>query len=257
MNTEVSYPKLDYSRYYSKLENVLWNQQSVFCTEYNSTESKLVLLLLVCQARSYLGGPRRWNQEEISKCYTGQNKRTSHSGLSCWWGRGWIFWWTVLATDLCYVKYLTYLWCWAYPKVPDLPELHCNCDMGMLMLTGQLLATKKKEKKHDYTYHLVTSLNFISSRNICSALPSIDWGKNGGRFLVKAQFKKKPKFWREAQGKENNTKSQILDFNSWHFFGTSNVCEFFPKLNIKLFVWIFISCLMLFKEYWQTYFPLV
>lgn len=116
---------------------------------------------------------------------------------------------------------------------------------------------KKKEKKHDYTYHLVTSLNFISSRNICSALPSIDWRKNGGRFLVKAQFKKKPKFWREAQGKENNTKSQILDFNSWHFFGTNNVCEFFPKLNIRLFVWIFISCLMLFKEYWQTYFPLV
>lgn len=105
-----------------------------------------VLLLLVCQAWSDLGGPRRWNQEEISKRYTRQNKRTSHSGLSCWWRRGWIFWWTVLAVDLCYVKYPMYLWCWAYPKVPDLPELHCNCDMGMLMLTGQLLATKKRRK---------------------------------------------------------------------------------------------------------------
>lgn len=104
---------------------------------------------------------------------------------------------------------------------------------------------KKKEKKHDYTYHLVTSFkfHFLSGRNIFSALPSIDGGKNEGNFLVKAQFKKKPKFWREAQGKENNTKSQILDFNSWHFFGTSNVCGLFPKLNVRLFVWIFISCL--------------
>lgn len=146
-NEHWGYSKLYYSNYYSKLENVLWKQhQSIFCTEYNSTESKLVLLLLVCQAWSHLGGPRRWNQEEISKRYTRQNKRTSHSGLSCWWRRGWIFWWTVLAVDLCYVKYPMYLWCWAYPKVPDLPELHCNCDMGMLMLTGQLLATKKREK---------------------------------------------------------------------------------------------------------------
>lgn len=66
---------------------------------YDSTEIKLALLLSVCQAWSYLGGPRRWNQEEIAKCCPRQRQRTSCSGLSCWWRRGWIFWWTMLATD--------------------------------------------------------------------------------------------------------------------------------------------------------------
>lgn len=69
---------------------------SLFC---DSTEMKLTLFLSVCQAWSYLGGPRRWNQEEIAKCCPRQSQRTSCSGFSCWWGRGWIFWWTVLATD--------------------------------------------------------------------------------------------------------------------------------------------------------------
>lgn len=182
------------------VNSVQCNLTRLFCDSKES--SKLTFFLTVCQAWSYLGGPRRWDQEEISKHCTRQNKRTSHGGLSCWWGRGWIFWWTVLAADICCLRYLTCLWCWAYPKVPDLPELHCNCDTGMLILAWQLLGTKKKEKEHDCTFHLETPLDFISYLGGASSGPCLQFmgKKKWGKFLLKAQLKRKPKLWSDALG---------------------------------------------------------
>lgn len=88
------------------------------------------------------------------------------------------------------LKYLTDLSCWAYPKVPDLPELHCNCDMGILILTWQLLGAMQ-DKKHDCTHHLETSLDFISYLVGASVGPCRQlMGKKLRKVLLKAQFKR-------------------------------------------------------------------
>lgn len=217
-----------------------WNStRFYFC---DSTEIKLVLLLSVCQAWSYLGGPRRWNQEEIAKHCTRQSKRTSRSGLSCWWGRGWIFWWTVLATDIGCLKYLTYLWCWAYPKVPDLLELHCNCDTGMLILTWQLLGVIQ-EKKPDCTCHLQTSLVFISYLVGPSSRPCLSRrGKIWGKFLPKAQFKRNPNPRSTEVGRVVKN-IQMLAFSSWHLLVLVICLWLFSELNSQMNDHIFISYL--------------
>lgn len=89
-------------------------------------------------------------------------------------------------------KYLTDLWCWAYPKVPDLPELHCNCDMGILILTWQLLNAMQEKKHHcNPSSWNIFGLHLLPGRSFLRVLPSAD-GKKLRRVLLKAQFKINP-----------------------------------------------------------------
>lgn len=144
------------------------------------------------------------------------------------------------------LKYLTYLWCWAYPKVPDLPELHCNCDMGMLIWIWQLLGTIQ-EKKHDCTCHLETSLDFISDLVGASSGPCLQLiGKIWEKFLLKAQFK------RNQNPRSTGAGEVVQNFKCWisavdTFWFKEYVCDLFSELNIPSCIWLFIFCLTPFK----------
>lgn len=125
------------------------------------------------------------------------------------------------------LKYLTYLWCWEYPKVPDLSELHCNCDMGMLIVTWRLLGTMQ-EKKHDCTYHLETSLDFISYLVASSGLCLQLMGKVWDKFLLKAQFK------RNQNPRSTGIWRVVQIFKSW----ISTADKFCPSNMFVIVFWV-------------------